>query len=102
MSLKQVQLGLDKLIVRTPGIRGGRPRVAGAGITVRRIAACHQTGMEPEEIVAQYPPLQLAHVHAALAYYYLHRQEIDDDLEREDKEYDRLARKNLSRARAVA
>jgi hypothetical protein len=40
----------------------------------------------PEEIVAKYGFLQLHQVHAALAYYYANRQEIDAELTRIDAE----------------
>ena len=40
-------------------------------------------GWGPEEIQAQYPHLSLAHVHAALAYYYDHQAELDAEIERD-------------------
>jgi uncharacterized protein (DUF433 family) len=30
-------IDIGSLIVRTPEIRGGRPRIAGTGVTVRRV-----------------------------------------------------------------
>ena len=47
--------------------------------------------MAPEEIAAQYGHLTLAQVHAALAYYYANRQEIEADLSNEAAEYQRLS-----------
>jgi Protein of unknown function (DUF433) len=41
--------------------------------------------MTPAEIVATYPTLTLAQVHAALAYYYEHRAEIQMAIAEEDK-----------------
>jgi len=87
-SSTDVEIG--SLITRSPEIKGGRPRVAGTGITVKRIAAWHQSGMQPEEIAAQFEHLNLAQVHAALAYYYGNRQEIEADIADEAAEYDRL------------
>jgi uncharacterized protein (DUF433 family) len=81
---------IGKLITRTPGIKGERPHITGTGVTVKRIVGWHQMGMEPERIAAQYGHLSLAQVHAALAYYYANRQEIDTDIETEAAEYDRL------------
>jgi hypothetical protein len=40
-------------------------------------------GMTPTEIVARYPTITLAQVHAALAYYYDHRDEIQTAIEDE-------------------
>jgi uncharacterized protein (DUF433 family) len=69
-------------IVRTPGVCGGKPRIDGHRITVEHIAVWHEKmGMMPAEIVATHPTIALAQVHAALAYYYDHKQEIDADIE---------------------
>ena len=38
-------------------------------------------GMSPDEIVYHYPSISLADVHAALAYYYDHIEEIRKDIE---------------------
>ena len=81
---------IGSLIASTPEIKGGCPRIAGTGVTVKRIAGWHRMGMEPEQIAAQYGHLTLAQVHAALSYYYANRAEIDADLDDESAEYDRL------------
>jgi uncharacterized protein (DUF433 family) len=85
---------IGSLIFRKPGLHGGRPCVAGTGVTVRRIAVLHNMGETPEEIAANYGHLSLAQVHAALTYYYANKAEIDADLEAEEREYDDLARQN--------
>jgi uncharacterized protein (DUF433 family) len=60
-----------------PGICGGKPCVAGTRIRVQDIRVWHELqGLTPEEIIAQYPQLSLADVHAALTYYHDHRDEI--------------------------
>ena len=64
-------------IVVTPGVRGGRPYIDGKGVTVQHVAIVHeQLGAPVSEIVEEYD-LTPAEVHAALAYYYDHREEID-------------------------
>jgi uncharacterized protein (DUF433 family) len=62
-----------------PAICGGKPRIAGTRIRVLDIAALHvHERLNPEEIASKiYPHLTLAQIHAALAYYYEHREEID-------------------------
>ena len=61
----------------TPGIAGGRPRIAGHRIRVQDIVVWHDLlGMSPEEIIARCPGLGLADVYAALAYYHDHAEEI--------------------------
>lgn len=75
---------IGTLIDRDPGIRGGRPKIAGTGMTVSRIAGWHKMGMTPEEIALEYPHLTLAQVHAALAYYHANRDEIEADIAQEE------------------
>ena len=77
---------IGSFISRRPGIRGGRPCIAGTGVSVRRIALWHNMGLIPEEIVRKFVHLSLAQVHAALAYYYANQAEIDADLEAEARE----------------
>ena len=43
-------------------------------------------GWSAEEIARQYPYLCLAEVHAALTYYFDHREEIENELLAEDRE----------------
>ena len=84
---------IGSLIVSTPDIRGGRPRIAGTGVSVRRIAVWSNLGYLPEEIAAKIPHLSLAQVHAALAHYYANRAEIDADLAKEEEEAEAWMRK---------
>jgi uncharacterized protein (DUF433 family) len=70
---------LEGLIVRNPELRGGRPIIAGTGVTVRTIVGHYKLGLTPEEI-ADEMNLKLAGVYAALAYYHLNREEIEADI----------------------
>jgi uncharacterized protein (DUF433 family) len=74
---------IGTLIDRDPKIRCGRPKIAGTGLTVSRIASWYKMGMTPEEIVLEYGHLTLAQVHAALAYYHVNREEVESDLAQE-------------------
>jgi|SRR6185437_3306668 len=76
---------IGTLIERDPCIRSGRPKIAGTGLTVRRIVGWYQQGMNPEEIALEYPHLTLAQIHAALAYYHANRAEIDADIAEESR-----------------
>jgi hypothetical protein len=61
-------------------------------IRVAQIVADHLGyGWSAEEIIRQYPHLSPAEVHAALAYYFDHRDEIDSELATELTELDRMA-----------
>lgn len=75
MATAPVDIGT--LIVRSPKIRGGRPHLAGTGVTVQRIVGWYKLGLSPEEIAAEFGHLSLAQVHAALAYYHANRGEIE-------------------------
>jgi uncharacterized protein (DUF433 family) len=72
-------------IVKTPGTCGGRPRIAGTRMRVQDVVMWHDGGMSAEEMVEQFD-LTLGQIHAALSYYYDHREEIERDI-REDEEF---------------
>jgi len=82
---------IGTLIVETPGVCGGRPQIAGTGVSVQRIVGWYKMGQTPEEIVDQYGHLSLAQVYAALAYYHANSDEIEAYLAKEESDYDRLA-----------
>jgi uncharacterized protein (DUF433 family) len=86
-----VMTDIGTLITRDPRIRGGRPILAGTGVSVRSVVIHHQWALTPEDIAAQFGHLSLAQVYAALTYYYANREEIETDLAEEDLLYDRLA-----------
>ncbi|MEO0519140.1 MAG: DUF433 domain-containing protein [Cyanobacteria bacterium P01_A01_bin.116] len=66
----------------TPGVCGGKPRIAGHRIKVEDVVIWHeQQGLSPDEIVSQYPSITLADVYAALAYYHDHMEEIRQQIQ---------------------
>ena len=70
----------------TPGVCGGKPRIAGHRITVQDVVLWHERmGMNPDEIVATYPGITPADVHAALAYYHDHRDEVRDRIQADEE-----------------
>jgi uncharacterized protein (DUF433 family) len=77
---------IGSLIVRSDDIRGGRPRIAGTGVTVRRIVGWYKRGLTPEEITTEVPHLSLAQIYAALTYYHANREEIETDIAVEEAE----------------
>ncbi len=73
---------IDQHIEITAGVAGGKPRIAGHRITVQDIVVLHEKlGRSLDEIAAEYG-LTLADIHAALAYYFDHREEIDESIGR--------------------
>jgi uncharacterized protein (DUF433 family) len=70
----------DEHIEITPGVAGGKPRIAGRRITVQNVAVWHERmGKSADEIATEYD-LTLADVYAALAYYFDHRAKIDESM----------------------
>jgi uncharacterized protein (DUF433 family) len=47
-------------------------------------------GSSPEEMHFQYPHLSLSQIYAALSYYHDHQTEMDAQIERSAREYERL------------
>ena len=80
----------DSLLVRTPGVCGGRIRIDGTRITVHRIAVLYKQGQNAEEVARTYPHLSLGQVYTALAYYHANRDEVEAELAADDAEYDAL------------
>lgn len=68
--------------------RDGQPRayVTGTRIRVQDIYAQSEVhGKSPEQVVTAFPHLSLAQVHAALAYYFDHRESILDEIKQDDE-----------------
>jgi uncharacterized protein (DUF433 family) len=64
-------------IVSDPDMCFGKPRIAGTRFAVKFVAGYYRfQGMSAEEIANDWD-VPLAAVHAALAYYYDHKDEID-------------------------
>ncbi len=80
-----VKMSIAKHIEITAGVCGGKPRIAGHRIRVQDIAILYEKlGMSQDEIISRYPSITLADIHAALSYYYDHRDEIEKDIRNED------------------
>lgn len=87
---------IGALITRTPGVQGGRPCVAGTGISVMRIAGWYNMGWIPEEI-ARRLDLGLAEVHAAITYYHANQPEIEADIAEEQALYEQYSKEQRAR-----
>lgn len=90
---------LDQHIEATPGIAGGKPRIAGHRITVANIAVWHERmGRSVDEICSEYG-LSLADVYAALAYYFDHREQIDESIASDEAFIEEMRSKSVSKIR---
>ena len=77
-------------------IRGGKPRLLGTRITVDDVVLMHlRLGQSLEEIAGKYG-LSLAAVYAAMAYYYDHREEVDQRIESDQAFAEAFHRNNPS------
>src|SRR5437762_7111826 len=75
---------LADYVVKTTGVCSGQPHIAGTRIKVKHVYTwVEQMGMTPAQVVAEYPHLTMAQVHAALAYYWSHKDEIHQDIDDE-------------------
>lgn len=77
-------------IVSDPQVRGGQPVITGTSLRVSDVAASHiYRGLSPEELAVNFG-LDLGQVYAALAFYYQHKAEIDQQMRDEATKADRL------------
>ena len=68
---------INQHIEITPGVCGGKPRIAGSRIRVQDVVIWHEKmGLSPDEIVSQCSNITLADVYAALAYYHDNLEQI--------------------------
>ncbi len=76
-------INIGSLIVSTPEVVGGRPRIAGTRVSVQRIVGWHKQGLSAEEILGRFGHLTLAQIYAALTYYHANKAEIEQYLAEE-------------------
>ena len=88
---------ISKHIELTPGVLGGKPRIAGHRISVQNVVIWHERlGLSADEIATEYG-LSLADVYAALTYYYDHRKAIDRALQAGEELVDELRKHSPSK-----
>ena len=91
---------IERHIEADPGVRGGKPRIVGRRITVADIVLMHQRmGQSLDEISVTYD-LPLSAVYAAMAYYFDHKQEIDQSIVDDEAFIEAFRRDNPSKLRA--
>jgi len=79
-----MSISSDDRIARTPGVCGGKACIAGHRVRVLDVVVWHEhQGMTADEIVSHFPTITLADVHAALACYFDHLEEIQHEMQAE-------------------
>jgi len=67
------------------------PMIAGTTMKVIELVLAHIAhGWSPEELHFQFPHLTLGQIHSALAYYWDHKEELNEDIERRLESIDKL------------
>lgn len=69
-----------ELIATNPIVRNGRPFIIGTTITVADIIIAKQYHYHDADEIAELFDLSLPQVYAALAYYYNHKRQIDNQI----------------------
>jgi uncharacterized protein (DUF433 family) len=72
-------------------------RIAGTRVTMDTLVAAFNEGATAEEIVQQYPSLELGDVYAVIGYYLHNRAEVEQYLERRREEASRVRSENEAR-----
>ena len=75
--LHDMQIALDKHIESNPDILGGKPCIAGHRIAVEHVVKWHLHMGQSVDNIARTYALSHSSIHAALAYYYDHKAEMD-------------------------
>ena len=71
----------------------GVPLIAGTTMkVVELILDSKAYGWSPEELHFQHPYLEMGQIYSALAYYWDHRNDLDQDIERRLERVDRIGR----------
>jgi len=66
-----------------PDVLNGKPKIVGRRVSVQHVVVLHEKmGKSIDEIATEFD-LSLAEIHAALSYYFDHRERIDADIKKD-------------------
>ena len=89
MSVLSAETKYDHITLNVAGI----PTIAGTDVKVLELVLERTAyGWSPEELHYQHPFLSLGQIYSALAYYYDHQEEIDENIEQRLQRVDQLQR----------
>ncbi len=74
----------NDLIVKTPGVVGGRARINNTRLAVWLLIGWIQLGWTDEDLLQGYPSLTPESIAAVKAYYAINQEEIDQDIAEND------------------
>jgi uncharacterized protein (DUF433 family) len=94
-------VAIQHIEMRPSAIHGEKACIVGSRISVQDVYVWHELmGKSPDQIVSEYPFLSLAQVHAALAYYYDHADEIRQQFKIGREEAEKIRKDNPSKLSA--
>jgi uncharacterized protein (DUF433 family) len=91
--LDQNELPLHAELPPLRVVEGGAIRVGQSRISLDLVVEQYENGMTPEDMVRAYDTLVLADIHAVIAYYLRHRDEVRGYLKRREVEAEALREK---------
>jgi uncharacterized protein (DUF433 family) len=93
------------MIAQEPPLRidaGGAVRIGKTRVTLQTLVETYKEGATAEEIVRQFPTLDLAETYLAIGYYLQHRAEVDEYLQGLKEEAARLQAEIEARPESIA
>src|SRR5688500_5790872 len=83
---REQMVDISTLLESRPGVCGGRLRLRGSRLTVYDVASAEMRGYGIDELRLDHPYIDRSAFHAALAYYYANKAEVEAFIEAE-REY---------------
>jgi uncharacterized protein (DUF433 family) len=83
-------------IVKERDYCGGKAAIDKTGVRVMNVVFLHKRGAAEKDILEAYPDLDRAQIYAALAYYYDHPEEIDEELRNDETAAERYEAERAS------
>lgn len=89
------------LIAINPKIRNGRPHIIGTTLTVADVVIVQNYHHQDAAGIAEWYGISRAQVHAALAYYYEHEAEIDEQIATQIRLAEDLEKRRVGNERSL-
>jgi uncharacterized protein (DUF433 family) len=99
-AMNNLPLETDPLPIRVDQASGGALRVGPTRVTLQVVLTSFLQGSSPEEIVRQFPTLQLPDVYTVIGHYLRHRAEFDAYLNDCERRYEELKAQALANGQA--
>jgi len=111
-TVKEITPHPINIIVSTPGMCGGQPRIDGTRMTVKFLSMFAQKFVEGQTEnqsdetwtiarICDAFDLNPAQIFAAFAYYYLHKEEIDEQIKEDEKELAEIAEQSREQVKKI-